>query len=163
AVQKQDKEEELFRYIEEFDKNVLNFKIIGGDRPQCKNIQGDYRDLNEFGDGLKHYISIICSLYACENGYLLLDEIDNGIHYTKLDKLWELILNISKEQNIQIFATTHSKECIEAYARVAKKLEDKEISFIELGRDQNNVIKAITMSFDRFQDELSMDNEVRGW
>ena len=163
AVQKHDKENTLYKYINEFDKNILNFKIIGGDKPQCKVTDGEYRDINEFGDGLKHWISIICSLYACKDGYLFIDEIDNGLHYTMHDKLWEIILKISKEQNVQVFATTHSKECIESFARVAKRLEDDEIGFIELGRNKEDKIRAIVMDSQRFFRELEVNNEVRGW
>jgi AAA15 family ATPase/GTPase len=91
-IQKSDKEDELNNYINEFDNSIENFKIIGN-QPQCK-VNNNYRDLNEFGDGLKHYISIFCALISCENGYLFIDEIDNGIHYTQLDRLWEIILTI---------------------------------------------------------------------
>ncbi|MEA3353305.1 MAG: AAA family ATPase, partial [Campylobacterota bacterium] len=140
------------------------FKIMGGEKPECKVIDRDeYQDINEFGDGLKHYISIICSLYACENGYLFIDEIDNGIHYTQLDRLWEIILRISKEQKVQVFATTHSKECIESYARVSKKLEDEDISFIELGRNKENKLDSIVMNSERFLRYIEIGNEVRGW
>ena len=163
AVQRKDKEDTLYKYINEFDNNILNFKIIGGDKPQCKILNGEYRDINEFGDGLKHWISIICSLYACEDGYLFIDEIDNGIHYTQLDKLWEIILKISKEQNVQVFATTHSKECIESYARVAKKLEDEEITMTVLARNPKNEIKALVYDDKMFYSELEQNHEVRGW
>lgn len=161
SIQEQDHESELNKFIQQFDSSIDSFKVIG-DKPQCK-FQGEYIDLTEFGDGLKHYISIICALYACENGQLFIDEIDNGIHYTQLKNMWELILNISKEVNCQVFATTHSKECIESYARAAKRLEDQEIAFIELGKNKNNEIKAITMDYDRLQNELENTNEVRGW
>jgi AAA15 family ATPase/GTPase len=160
AVQKKDAEETLYHYINTFDENILNFKIIGGDKPQCKVKDGTYRDINEFGDGLKHYISIICSLYACENGYLFIDELDNGIHYTQLDKLWEIILTISKQQNVQVFATTHSKECIESYARVSKKLEDEEIKFIELFKHENE-IKTIVLDNKMLELQLKQNHEVR--
>lgn len=164
SVQKKDKEEILYRFINEFDNNIDKFKIMRGENPECKVIDRDeYQDINEFGDGLKHYISIICSLYACENGYLFIDEIDNGIHYTQLDRLWEIILTISKEQNVQVFATTHSKECIESYARVSKKFEDEDISFIELGKNKENKLDSIVMNSERLQRHLSQGNEVRGW
>jgi len=163
SVQKKDKENTLYKYINNFDSSIENFKIIGGDKPQCKVINGDYRDINEFGDGLKHYISIICSLYACENGYLFIDEIDNGIHYTQLDKLWEIILTISKEQNVQIFATTHAKEMIESYARVSTKLEDEDISFIKMTRLDDGSLKAGVRDYDMIQDSMEENHEVRGW
>jgi AAA15 family ATPase/GTPase len=97
AIQMNDKENELNNAVNEFDSSIESFKIIG-DKPQCK-VQNKYRDITEFGDGLKHYISIICALYASENGYLFIDEIDSGIHYTQLDKLWTLIFEVSKKTN----------------------------------------------------------------
>ncbi len=119
--------------------------------------------MSNFGDGLKTYISIICSIYACKNGQLFIDEIDNGLHYTKLDKLWEIILTISKQQNVQVFATTHSKECIESYARVAKKLEDKEITFFKLGKNQEDELKGMVYPYDWFVDSIDQEQEMRGW
>jgi hypothetical protein len=58
---------------------------------------------------------------------------------------------------------THSKECIESYARVAKKLEDKEITFIELGRNDNNEIESIIYPYEWLIDEIEQNHEVRGW
>lgn len=164
AVQQNDAEEILNSYIKEFDENVLNFKIMGGETPQCKVKDRDgYQDLNEFGDGLKHYISIICSLFACVDGYLFIDEIDNGIHYTQLDRLWEIILKISKEQNVQVFATTHSKECIDSYARVSKKLEDKDTCYIKMSKLKDGSIKAGIRDYAMLQDSIEDNHEVRGW
>ncbi|MGE4419402.1 MAG: ATP/GTP-binding protein [Sulfurimonas sp.] len=162
-IQETHQEASLDKYINNFDENIIGFKIIGGDKPQCETVDGVYRDINEFGDGLKHYISIICALYACENGYLFIDEIDNGIHYTQQDKLWEIILETSKKLHVQVFATTHSKECIESYARVAKKLEDKDTSYIKMTRLNDGSIKAGVRDYDMLQDSMDDNHEVRGW
>jgi AAA15 family ATPase/GTPase len=159
AIQKQDLEQELNDYIREFDGSIDNFKVIG-DKPQCKT-NGGYRDITEFGDGLKHYISIICALYSCENGYLFIDEIDNGIHYTQLDRLWEIILTLSKKTNCQVFATTHSKEALEAFARMAKKLDEQNISYTTLVKNQQHDIKAITQNFEMLLYSMAQEHEVR--
>lgn len=160
-IQEKDKEKELNIFINNFDKNIINFKIIK-DKPVCK-VNDKYRDLVEFGDGLKHYISIICSLYACENGYLFIDEIDNGIHYQQLDQIWEIILTISKETNCQVFATTHSKEMIEYFARVSQKLNEQDISFTTLVKNKENEIKALTRDSEMLLDSVKQEREVRGW
>jgi len=183
AVQKKDKEQILYKYLNEFDENILNFKIIGGDKPMFKvdvsnnspyaHLEEAYRDISEFGDGLKQYVSIICSLYACTDSYLFIDEIDNGIHHSKLDKLWNIILILAKEQNVQVFATTHSDECIRAlvtantedvktYQPKEHILKDDEIKFIELGRT-NGKVDSIIFNFKELENEVAQNMEIRGW
>lgn len=161
SVQKQDKERELNDLVKEFDDSIESFKVIG-DKPQCKT-NGEYRDITEFGDGLKHYISIICALYACENGYLFIDEIDNGIYYDQLDRLWEIIFTLSEKTNCQVFATTHSKEMLESFARVAKKLNEQDISYTLLVKDKQQEIKIISFDYEMLLDSIEQEREVRGW
>lgn len=161
AIQKRDEEPFLNSILNQFDERVESFKIID-EKPQCK-IDDEYLEITEFGDGVRHLVSIVTSLYECENGYLFIDEIDNGIHYTQLDEIWKIILEVSKTLNVQVFATTHSKECIESYARVAKKLEDKEICYIKMSRLKDGSIKAGVRDFDMLQDSIDDAHEVRGW
>ncbi len=156
-------EKEIDEIIKLVDPNIKSFRIINSE-PKCNFVDNNkFINIHELGDGLYRFLSIIFSLYMCKEGYLFIDEIENGIHYTKLDKLWKIILTISKEQNVQVFSTTHSKECIESYARVSKKLEDEDISFIELGKDRDSILKAIVMDNKRFYRELENGNGVRGW
>jgi AAA15 family ATPase/GTPase len=159
SIIKDELEDRLDSYIREFDRNIEKFRIINS-QPYCKK-NGDFYNLNEFGDGLGKFIYFIMILLSQKDSIILLDEIENGIHYTQLDRLWEIILTISKQQNVQVFATTHSKECIESYARVAKKLEDEEIAFIELCKREEE-IKAFVYPYDWFIDEIEQEHEVRG-
>ena len=167
AVQKKDREPEVNSLINSFDESIENVKPMGGDSIEFKVIDSEgnssYRRLGEFGDGLRHYISIISDLYAVEGKYIFIDEIDNGIHYSSLDQLWEIILNLSKELNVQVFATTHSRECIESYNRVAQKLEDEDISFTTLVKNKEKVVKAIVRDYELFTNSMRDEREVRGW
>jgi AAA15 family ATPase/GTPase len=160
SVQKNDKEQYLNQIINKFDGRVESFKVIDS-KPQCK-INGDYRELTEFGDGLRHLISIVCAIFASENGDLFREEIDNGIHYTQLDEIWKIIFEVSKELNCQVFATTHSKEMIESFTRMAIELEDKEVSYIEFGL-QNNEIKTLVYDYEMLVSEIEQNHEIRGW
>jgi len=121
-----------------------------------------YQTLSNFGDGIKHFLNIIIALFSNENKVVYLDEIDSGIHYSVFDKLWEVVLTMSKKQNTQVFATTHSKECIESYARVAKKLEDEEVGLIELGK-KDDEIQSIVLDYNEMISEVDNNMEVRGW
>jgi len=167
SIQKIDKEGYLNEILKSFDSNIESFKIID-DKAQCK-VNGEYLETIELGDGVNHLVSIVSSLYNSKDGYLFIDEIENGFHYTFLDRLWEIILTISKEQNVQVFATTHSKECIESYAKVSKELEEKkkidkdDISFIELGKNKENKLDSIIYNYEMIQSEIKQNHEIRGW
>jgi len=94
------------------------------------------------------------------------DNHDLHVAFSILKKLticlFKVIIILSEELNCQIFATTHSKECIEAYYRVSKKLDDEDICFIELGKVKGE-IKALVLDKEMFLFELEQSHEVRGW
>jgi len=113
------------------------------------------------GDGTGNLISIVAKLFQSKDGYLFIDEIENGFHYTYLDKLWEIILTISKEQNVQVFATTHSKECIESYARVSKNLEEKDVTYIKMTKLKDGSLNAGIRDYEMIQYNINDDHEVR--
>jgi AAA15 family ATPase/GTPase len=159
-LQEKNGENLLNKYIQEFDSSIKNFKFIQS-TPKLES-NNKYVHLSCFGDGLKMYISILCSLLVCENGYLFIDEIDNGIYYEHFDRLWEIILKLSKETNCQVFATTHSKEMLESFARVAKKLEEKDISYTLLVKSKQQEIKSITDDYEMILDNISDGRELRG-
>jgi len=162
-IKEQRKRDKLNQFLNEFDKNILEFDIIN-DKPQVfLESSQKFQDVVELGHGLKRYIAIISSILINKKGFLFLDELENGVHYTHIDKLWEIILTISKQQNVQVFATTHSKECIESYARVAKKLEDKEITFFKLGKNEEGELKGMVYPYDWFVDSIDQEQEMRGW
>jgi AAA15 family ATPase/GTPase len=165
-IQEKDREDDLNRLINNFDNEIGKVKVIG-DSIQCRVTAPDgtfsYRDIGEYGDGLRLYISVIADMFAAENHYMFIDEIDNGVHYTSLDKLWDIILTLSKELNVQVFATTHSRECIESYCRTVEKHKERDISFITLVKNKEKQIKAIIRDYDMFTDSIHESREVRGW
>jgi AAA15 family ATPase/GTPase len=74
--------------------------------------------LRSMGDGINRILTIILALVNADNGFLLIDEFENGLHHTVQEKLWEVIFNLSKKLNVQIFATTHSEDCISGFERI---------------------------------------------
>ena len=161
SVQKQDQEDSLNAILKAFDSNIEAFKIID-EKPQCKT-NGQYREVTEFGDGIRHLISIVISLYSSENGYLFIDEMDSGIHYSLLDDLWKNLLVLSKELNVQVFATTHSKECIESFNRAQQALDDQGSSYFELARNiKTNQIFMRDLDSEQLEYELTHQGKYRG-
>ena len=71
--------------------------------------------LSSMGDGLKWIFAMMAAATNANDGTLLIDEIDTGLHYQAQTDMWRLLLKVAMERNIQIFATTHSWDCVEAF------------------------------------------------
>jgi len=153
----------LNEYIHQFDPDILEFEIINNLPKVFLESRKQFEDLAELGHGLKRYIAIISAILVCQEGCLLIDEIENGIHYMQLDRLWEIILTLSEALNCQIFAVTHSKDCIEAYYKVSKKLAYKNVSYIKMTRLKSGKISSSVYDYELLENSLEQDHEVRGW
>ena len=68
--------------------------------------------VNMMGDGMRRYLNIVAASANPTNNILLIDEIDNGLHYSAYKKLWEAIFALATDTNKQVFVTTHSKETL---------------------------------------------------
>ena len=131
------KEEFLNSSLQLFDENIISLKQKATDKDIILKIALKDREfpvlLSSLGEGINRYIAILCAIWASKDGYLFIDEIENGIHFTNYEKLWEIIFEASKMANCQIFVTTHSKECIEAFNRSNL---DNEVSYLEFYRNK---------------------------
>jgi len=77
--------------------------------------------LRSMGEGMNRILEITLALVNAQNGILLIDEVDSGLHYKVQPDLWRLIFGIARRLNIQVFATTHSWDCIEAFQKALQQ------------------------------------------
>ena len=73
------------------------------------------------GEGVSRILTMILHLVNAKDGTLLIDEFENGLHYTIQEPLWKMIFQIAEQLNIQVFATTHSEDCLWAFSEVLKE------------------------------------------
>ncbi len=66
------------------------------------------------GEGIMRLASYILSVSDAPNGVVLIDEIENGFHYSVLPEVWRVLAHAARRANVQIFTTTHSRECVVA-------------------------------------------------
>ncbi len=66
------------------------------------------------GEGMVRLASLVLHIGNAPHGVVLIDEIENGLHYSVLPKVWQAIGEVAQRFDTQIFATTHSLECVEA-------------------------------------------------
>lgn len=81
--------------------------------------------LRSMGDGINRILTIILALVNSDNGFLLIDEFENGLHHTIQEKLWSIIFRLAQNLKIQVFVTTHSEDCISGYENVLNSPENK--------------------------------------
>jgi hypothetical protein len=72
--------------------------------------------LGSLGDGIRRLLSLAIYAARAQGGILLIDEIDTGLHYSTLEKMWRFIIEMAARLDIQVFATTHSGDCLKALA-----------------------------------------------
>lgn len=66
------------------------------------------------GDGMNRVCSYALAISRAENGIVLIDEIENGLYYSIIEKVWKSLAKLAIKNNVQLFATTHSEECIKS-------------------------------------------------
>lgn len=98
--------------------------------------------LRTFGDGVNRLLGIILSLTCAKNGVLLVDEIENGLHHSILTKVWTVIFQMAQALNVQVFATSHSWDCIESF-QTAANLDDEDGVLVRLTSKGDTVVPTL--------------------
>lgn len=150
-----------------FDNNILELKLITKEKGTVLKLKLNNKKslvlLSSLGEGINRYIAILCAVWASKESVLLIDEIENGIHYTNYKKLWQIIFQASIDANCQIFITTHSKECISAFNEVQFENENCNAQYFEFYKNlKTDLIKASAITKERLQYSLTHEGRIRG-
>ncbi len=96
--------------------------------------------LRSMGDGINRILTIILALVNSDNGFLLIDEFENGLHHTVQEQLWNIIFNLAQKLNVQIFVTTHSEDCISGFENILNSPNNSLVGkLIRLDNDNGNI------------------------
>ena len=121
---------------------------------------GTLVSLPEMGDGLVRLAELALAMRENRDGVLLVDEIENGIHYSARETVWKAVAEAARKFNVQVFATTHSWECITAAHRAFSESETYDFKLHRLERIKG-MIKAVSYEQDTLQAAIEMGMEVR--
>lgn len=116
--------------------------------------------LSNMGDGLARLTSLILYIINAPDSIVLIDEIENGFHYSILKDVWRVIDEASKPKNTQIFATTHSWECIVAAHNAFSESEKYDFALHRLDMVDDK-IKAITYDQETLSASIEIGMDVR--
>lgn len=94
------------------------------------------QDLANYGEGLQRIFFLSLLFAAAQDGVLLIDEFENAIHTELIGKFAPFVHKLAVEFNVQVFMTSHSKECIDAFVNNVPEMDD--FTFHTLLTDNNN-------------------------
>ena len=112
------------------------------------------------GEGMGRLLSLLLAIANVPNGIVLIDEVENGLHHSVIYLIWQGIMNFARQFNVQLFATTHSEECVQAAHQASK---DSDISDFRLFRLRRvaQTIQAVSHDQEMLGAALEVGLEVR--
>ena len=120
------------------------------------------KPLFSFGDGANKLFRILMLLTIHKGKTVLIDEIDSGIHFSRFQKFWEIIINVEIKDNTQIISTTHNIECLEYLVDALKNIEEAKEKTRVIKLLNTNRLKSVTYNFDNFNIAIEDNVEIRG-
>lgn len=122
--------------------------------------------LTYFGDGTVKYVRFLLEMFISRNQRLMVDEMGAGIHFTRLKLYWKTVLQLCAQYRVQLFATTHSLECQQAFIEALEDSEmqqyQKDARNISLIENKQGEVKAVTYDFAQFEYALNIGFNTRG-
>ena len=113
--------------------------------------------LSSFGDGVRRLLHIALKLASVKGGILLIDELESTIHTEALQNSFQWLAKWSKEMNVQIFATTHSLEAVDALLAVNESASDLVLYRLEPKETQTKVVRHDWSRLKRLREELGQE------
>ena len=114
--------------------------------------------LNLVSSGTYKVANILLHMMRAKKGFVCVDEIENGIYYTRLQSLWSAIDRLSRQNESQVFATTHSLECLQA---ATKTLPGRDFSLVQVFREKDGTCRALLTEGENAMAAIDSGIEVR--
>lgn len=149
-----------------YDDEVERIAVVGGEdqpiRRAIVKIKGQDLpvSLKSLGDGAVRLFGVALALANSKDGFLVIDEAENGIHHSVQTNFWKMIIKTAHENNVQVLATTHGWDCVVGFARAAIESEESEGVLIRLEKDDEQM-RVVEYSEKQLQVAAEQGIEVR--
>lgn len=116
----------------------------GGIVVKCSGV--DQRmPIGSLGDGIWRMLGLALALVHAENGVLLVDEIDTGLHFGVMSDMWKLVSQTAERLNVQVFATTHSRDAVDSLAAISRA-DVSNVNDVTIQRLERDNQRAVTFT-----------------
>ena len=152
----------IIETIQIIDSSIIDIRAVDS-KVLLSRDRISYLPISIFGDAITSILHIIITLFSLDdNSYLLIDEVENGIHHSKHLNFIEHISNLALKRKIQIFMTTHSAEFINSFNKHSLNTNDKNHSYLELVRTRNNQIVSNIIEPEVLEYKINHSKSFRG-
>ena len=162
APEGEERIESLLREIEPRLKRIRAFPDEQSNQPliHVGLTRGEALPANQLGQGFNRLLRIYSSVLCANAKIFLIDEIETGLHHSVLPIFWKGLAALARQENVQIFATTHSREAIFDAHRVFSEQQDYDFAYHRLER-VNGGIKVVTYDRGKLSGADARNFEVR--
>ncbi|MBF0566446.1 MAG: AAA family ATPase [Nitrospirae bacterium] len=157
-------EDEVTKCLQIIEPGIIKFgykRILGRETPVVR-LEGANNPipLKTMGEGMARLLNVILAMLNAKSGLLIIDEFENGLHWSIENKIWDMVFRLAESLNVQVFATTHSMDCIKGFYKAWAKYEELG-SLYRLDPDPEDGVYARKYTIGILSDSLDVRGEVR--
>jgi predicted ATPase len=135
------------------EERIAVLKVSGIDGPV---------PLQSMGDGMGRLLQLVLSALRAGDGFLLVDEIENGLHFSVQERVWDVLFTLSNRYGMQVFATTHSSDCVRAFSMASRRHQKLDGKLLHMDRLEASGEAVISVMSERaLSDLIDASVEVR--
>lgn len=155
----------IIEALRNFDSRITNIEALSDGLYLQFEGMDELLPLSMAGDGVRRYLGIVAYVIDPTTDIVLIDEIENGLHYSAYSKLWESLIISAISNNVQLFVTTHSKETLRClantYSRLKNKLQSSDVRVYTIDQEINAEQQVYALSAEGLQGAIETDTEIR--
>ena len=153
--------DDIIQLLQLFDPKIEDVDIFTPAPRQTyvslKHRELGHAPLNTFGDGLRRVFTLATSILGAKNGLLLVDELETAIHTHMLEKTFDWLVKSCMQNNVQLFATTHSLETVDAILGASDETVDLATYRLEEGENRTAVARFNVALLKRLREVLGLE------
>jgi len=117
--------------------------------------------LGSLGDGIRHLLTLSLAVSRAPHGFVMVDEIDTGLHHSVMSDMWRVLIATAERLDVQVFATTHSLDCVRSLAWLADS-EPELCKSVRMHRVDSERLKSVVYGPDEISVAAEQHVELRG-
>jgi len=161
AAQRRKQVQEIIAFLKKIEPNLSDLRLNEIGLIEVDTGIPGLIPANLLGGGIAKFLSVSLAILDSRDGIVLIDEIENGLHYSAQQIMWQAVLNWAQELNVQVFATTHSNECVKAFSNsVETTLFGSEAKLFRIER-KDEKFRTVEYTKELLAESLDSNWEVR--